>query len=74
MDLDAFVSEIQQLIGGTVDQRQDEINNIWGKSAFLMHFQQNDQKDEVLPGLKPGSSGSGPEVLTNYTIEPSLQG
>ena len=29
-------------------------------------------KREVLPGLEPGSSGSEPEVLTNYTIEPSL--
>ena len=27
-------------------------------------------KREVLPGLEPGSSGSEPEVLTNYTIEP----
>ena len=25
---------------------------------------------KVLPGLEPGSSGSEPEVLTNYTIEP----
>ena len=31
-----------------------------------------DAKREVLPGLEPGSSGSEPEVLTNYTIEPSL--
>ena len=31
------------------------------------------KKKKVLPGLEPGSQGSEPWVLTNYTIEPSMK-
>jgi hypothetical protein len=30
------------------------------------------RKEKVLPGLEPGSPGSKPGVLTNYTIEPCV--
>ena len=37
------------------------------------HTKYRKYKSEVLPGLEPGSPGSKPGVLTNYTIEPCIK-